>query len=126
MLKSILIATALFFVATAASAQYGFGTQGYYQQRMRALNAEMEANQLRMQLQEYEMREAGERLKHACDPDVLQRPGVHLLARMGLCGERRVEAPAQERVAAQPRKLPSMKNGPTSVYDRPSPYYRGQ
>lgn len=111
------------------------------QQQMQVQNLELQMQQMRMRQQ---MENSGqaigeglEHLAHACDPDVLQRPGLHLLSRMGLCDQRRTKAVAQERiaerpttqgrykVAARPREVPPMHNGPMSVYDRPYPYYKG-
>lgn len=77
-------------------------------QQMRAQQAEMENNRLRMQTQQYQMQSAGaaigegiDHLAHACEPDVVRQPGVHLLARLGLCGQHRAETVAQQKVGDQ-------------------------
>ena len=113
------------------------------QNRRRNLQNQMSQTTQQQQENTRQMEQSGqaigeglEHLAHACDPDVLRRPGLHLLSRMGLCDQHRAEAVAQERVAGpttqrryevatQPREVPPMHNGPMSVYDRPYPYYRG-
>jgi hypothetical protein len=102
-----------------------YAVQQQTQNQMLQLQQQGRENTRQMEQSGQAIGEGLEHLAHACDPDVLRRPGLHLLSRMGLCGERRAEAPAQERVAAQPREVPPMHNGPMSVYDRPYPYYHG-
>ena len=146
MLKSMLIATVLCAVATVAQAQNAmyWGSRAVQQQMQNQMLQLQQQGRERTQQMENSGQAIGEGLEHlahACDPDVLRRPGLHLLSRMGLCDQRRAEAVAQERVAEtptptptkqsryevapKPREVPPMHNGPMSVYDRPYPYYRG-
>jgi hypothetical protein len=137
MLKSMLISIMLCAVATVAQAQNAMFWQSL------AVQQQTQNQMLQIQMQQMGMRQQMENLANSgpsenpCDPEVLRRPGLHLLSRMGLCDQRRAKAVAPERVAerpttkrryevvAQPREVPPMHNGPMSVYDRPYPYYRG-
>jgi hypothetical protein len=136
LLRALLISVLACGIATAVNAQQLTPLQRgqqtvlqsqAFQAQMQAQRAEMENYQLQMQMRQYQMQAAGaaideslDHLAHACDPNVVRQPGVHLLARLGLCGEHQVEQhrpvpQAQGRIVQQG---PEMKNGPRSVFDR--------
>jgi len=89
-----------------------------------AVHQQFENQRLRMEIESERSRrdiedsagEIGAAIEHACDPDALRRPGLHLLARLGLCGQKRHRV-MQERGPIA-RREPKLRNGPRSVFDR--------
>jgi hypothetical protein len=114
------------------------GNQALWQST--AVQQQIQNQQLQMQLQQERNRqttqaasaaigEGVDRLVHACDPDVLRRPGIHLMARLGLCpsqATKALELPPQPQHTVQqpqPSQAKSLLYHTPRRFVRPTPEY---
>lgn len=134
--RALVVLALVCTVDTAARAQYMTPLQRgnlavmqsmAVQQQIQSQELMMQNEQLEMQLKQQQIGAAARNIGngayeivHACDPDVVRQPGVHLLARLGLCGERGAE---QRRTAPHVRgrivqQMPVYRDGPKTIFDR--------
>jgi len=125
--RTLLILAVLCGIAAPVLAQSNASLMGHQQLMQSQIN--------QMQIQQI----INNSREDPCQPGFHGLFGINLSKQLGMCGRQEEaqslaprteptrQAPPREgyTVAAQPRAVPPMRNGPMSVYDRPYPYYRG-